>query len=510
MATPPPTILARTAAGAGWMIAWRFTSRLLGVASTLVLLRLLTPGDFGLVTLAFSFTAAAEAFTTLGIEVQLIRSRDPRPALYDTAFTLNVLRALLVAAAIAAGSLPVADWFGEPRLREVLITIALHILIRGCANVRTVAFDRDLRFNMVFLVQVVPRLVQVIAGVVLAVVLRSYWALILGIMASSVTTLVFSYALIPVRPRPTLSAWRELLSVSVWTWAFNVLTVFRDRMEMFVIGRAFDVIKAGIYAVAHEFATLPLSEVMSQIGNVSMPGLAATVRASGAGHAAVAFRRILALAVLLSVSMGVGMSLVAGPFVALALGPRWEEVAPLTAIIAVLVVPMGPGLVAAALLTAHGRLRSICAVTALAAALRAGIVLAVTRRYGLAGIATGMGAVVALEAALLLALACRVAALTPWGLAAVCWRPVVAAAAMVAALRWAGLAWLPPPERAGEAALALLAAVSLGAAVFAGSSALLWVAAGRPASAEQDLLLILRRLLAGLGTRLRPQEGGRG
>jgi len=145
MASTQPSILARTAAGAGWLIVLRVTLRLIGVATTLVLLRLLTPADFGIVTMAFSFTSAAEAVTAFGTEVQLIRSRDPSPALYDTAFTLNVLRSLAVALVVAGGSGPVAAWLGEPRLREVLIAIAMHILLKGCGNVRTVLFTRDLR-----------------------------------------------------------------------------------------------------------------------------------------------------------------------------------------------------------------------------------------------------------------------------------------------------------------------------------------------------------------------------
>jgi lipopolysaccharide exporter len=502
MASTQPSILARTAAGAGWLIVLRVTLRLIGVATTLVLLRLLTPADFGIVTMAFSFTSAAEAVTAFGTEVQLIRSRDPSPALYDTAFTLNVLRSLAVALVVAGGSGPVAAWLGEPRLREVLIAIAVHILLKGCGNVRTVLFTRDLRFDRVYLLQVVPRLAQAGVGIVLAVVLRSYWALVLGIMASSVTGLVLGYGLVPIRPRPTLSAWRELLSVSVWTWGINVATVLRDRTEMFVIGRAFGVVKAGLYAIAVEFATLPVSEVVGQIGHATMPGLAAAARVHGTGHAAAAFRRILTLVILLSVAMGLGMSLVAGPFVALALGPRWAEAAPLIAMIAPLLVLMGLGHVAAALLTARGQLRTICAITALAAALRAATVIAVTSRFGLAGIAIGMGALVALEAVLLLALACRGVALTLRRLAAVFWRPAVAGAVMVAALFWAGLAWLPPSEPAGEAALDLLAAVSLGAVVYTAAAALLWAASGRPEGAERDLLLLLRNLGA-LAARLR-------
>lgn len=502
MVSSEPSVLTRTAAGAGWLIAWRVCHRVFGLTSTLVLLRLLTPADFGLVTLAFSFTAAAESFAALGVEVQLIRSRDLRPALYDTAFTINLLRGLLIAGVVATGSGPVAAWFNEPRLSEVMLALALHSLFMGCINIRLVAFQRELRFSRVFLAQFVPRLAQFVVGIVLAVVLRSYWALIAAILTWSATMLVFGYLLIPVRPRLTLVAWRELLSVSVWIWLTNVAFVFRDRTEMFMIGRVFGVIKAGIYAVALEFASLPMSEVVGQIAGATMPGLAAGMRAHGDGHTALVFRRIFAIAIMLSASMGVGVSLVSGPFAALVLGPRWAETAPLMMIIGILIVPMGPGLVAGALLTARGQMQLLFAITSAAALLRASLVTAVTSRHGLAEVAAGMGSIVIIEAAALIASASRSVGMTLSGVAAATWRPLLSTLLMIGVLHWAGLAWLPPPARAGEAAVLLVSAAALGAAVFAAASALLWLAAGRPAAAELDLLLLLQRSLAGLTARV--------
>ena len=94
------SILSRTALGAGWVVAWRMLTRVLGLISTLILVRLLAPADFGLVALATSFALALDACLSIGVEDQLVRSNNPRPALYHTAFTLNLFRCLAVAALI--------------------------------------------------------------------------------------------------------------------------------------------------------------------------------------------------------------------------------------------------------------------------------------------------------------------------------------------------------------------------------------------------------------------------
>lgn len=505
--TPEPTILARTARGANWMIAWRLANRVLGLVSMLVLLRVLAPEDFGLITLAFSFSQALETFTAVGVEAQIIRSRNAGRDLYDTGFTFNALRATLLAALVVASSGPVAAWFGEPRLRTLLLAIALHVFLKGIGSIRTVAFQRDLAFHKVFLLQMVPRLVQIVANILFALLLRTYWAIVIGTLAWSVTSLVLGYAMAPHRPRLTFAAWRELLGVSVWTWLINLATVLRDRVEMALIGRSFGTVQAGLFSIALELAALPVTELVSPISQVAMPGFAAGIREHGMGQAGMAFLRVTALAFLLAVPMGAGTSLVSGSFVALAIGERWAEAAPLMAVMALLLVPTAPGLIAGALLTARARLRMLCAITAVAAVLRAGLAVAVTRHFGLMGIALGMGLLMAAENAALVLTACRTGQVPLGRVLGTLWRPLGAALVMIAALQAAGLAWAPFPASALAAAETLAVTSLLGAAVFVSALAGLWWLAGRPEGGETDALLMGRRTLAGLAARLSRSSG---
>ncbi len=505
--TYEPTILARTARGANWMIAWRFINRVLGLVSMLVLLRILAPEDFGLITLAFSFSQALETFTTLGVDAQIIRSRNADRDLYDTGFTFNALRSALLAAIVALGSGPVAAWFGEPRLAPLLLAIAAHVFVKGIGSIRTVAFQRDLAFHKVFILQMVPRLVQIVANIAFALLLRNYWAIIIGTFAWGISGLVLGYVMAPYRPRLTVVAWRELLGVSVWTWLINVAVVLRDRTEMAIIGRSFGAVAAGLYSIAGELAALPITELVSPIAQVAMPGFAAGLREQGISLAGAAFLRVMALAVLLAVPMGVGTSLVSGPFISLVVGQRWTDAAPLMALVAFAAIPVAPGLIGNALLTAQARLRTLCAVTAAAAMLRAGLAIIVTRHHGLMGIAIGASVLVLFENLVLVHAAGRASGVTLRRLLKATWRPVVAAGVMVLVLMAAGLAWLPPPPVALEGATALLGASTLGAAAFVTALGALWLLSGRPQGAETDALLMGRRSLAGITARLGRRGG---
>src|ERR1700684_2746347 len=112
----PESLLIRTARGAGWVMAWRLGMRILGLVSTLVLVRLIQPADFGIIALATSFMQTLDGMLTLGTEEAVIREATPGQSFYDTAFTLNLLRGASVTLLVAALAWPAAGFFGDPRL----------------------------------------------------------------------------------------------------------------------------------------------------------------------------------------------------------------------------------------------------------------------------------------------------------------------------------------------------------------------------------------------------------
>ena len=88
------TILERTVRGAGWVIGWRMVTRGLGLVSTLILVRLLAPADFGAVALVMTIAQGLDQISSVGVEQAIIRADRPTRKLYDTAFTINVMRGL--------------------------------------------------------------------------------------------------------------------------------------------------------------------------------------------------------------------------------------------------------------------------------------------------------------------------------------------------------------------------------------------------------------------------------
>lgn len=504
-ATPGGSILARTARGAGWVVAWRMLTRILGLCSTLVLARLLAPADFGLVALATGFAIALDVSLSMGVEDQIVRTRNPRRALYDTAFTLNLIRCVSVAIMIAAAAWPAAQFFNEPRLFEVLLALAFSALVNGATNIGVVDFRRELSFEKEFKLQLAPRLAGIIVCISAAWLLQSHWALVIAILVNRFGNIAMSYVMHPYRPRLSLEAWRELVGISFWSWTISIASVVRDRADSIVIGRQLGPASFGVYAVAAEVASAPTTEMVEPICRACMPGFAATLRTDDPQAVTNSYLRIIGMMALLTLPAGLGISLVSGPVVALAFGQAWLEAAPIMAILGVACMMSVAGNVSAAMLSARAALRTMLVITLAMGALRVALLLILVPKHGLVGGAIAAGIATVSEHLALMGCVLWLLRISPLRLFRVVLRPALAVTVMAATLWGVGLGWTAPPASEGAALVVLAAAIPLGAVAYAAALLLIWVIAGRPAGAESDMLAMLRRVLAGrrrFGTRV--------
>jgi O-antigen/teichoic acid export membrane protein len=480
--TDPDTLLARTVRGAGWVLAWRWGMRVLGLVSTLVLVRLLRPADFGLVALATGFTQTIDGMLVLGTEEAVIRESAPARSFYDTAFTLNLLRGLFVTLLVAAAAYPAASFFGDVRLGPVLLFVAVLPVLDGLSNIGAVDFRRDFAFHKEFAMMVLPKLGGILTAIVAAVLLRSYVAMLCGMAVNRTLRVVMTYVMHPYRPRLTLRAWRGLVGYSVWTWVLSLAVLLRDRCDTLLLGRLSGPAALGVFSVGAEVAALPTTDLIEPLCRASFSGFAA------ARHAGVAvgetWLRLMGSAALLSLPAGVGLALVAGPLVQVAFGPNWLAAVPVLRILALAGTLTVFGQLSLHLMSAHALLGRLVGITLTAALMRVALLAALIPPFGLTGAALAAAVAIALEQALTVGAALRRFRVGPAAFLAVVWRPAVASAGMAAVV------WLAPASRGPVAAL--IGDGAAGALVYAGLLLALWQAAGRPAGAEADSLRLLR------------------
>ena len=369
----------RIAAGAGWLYGYRWLERLLDFMAILVLARLLSPSDFGLVAIAASFVTIIEGLSAFDVNKALIRIRDEARQLYDSAWTLSALRGI-GAAVIMVSVIPFVT---DDQIAAMLAALALSPLMSGLANPRFVMFERDLVYSRLAVLTLGAKVVSVSVTLLLAIIYRSYWSLVIGMLAGTLMSLILSYALRPYRPRVCFARFADIFAFSGWLSLTSIVTTLSMETDKIIVGRLLGVADAGLYFMTQRIGVLPTRELISPLQRILFPSF------SELTHDTNRLRRVVRESVNVLGSLGLpagfGFALVANDFVPLALGSQWTPIVPLLTVL----VPY-LGLRASLSMTlpcvmALGRTRLLLGVSLLYGLVHLPAFIAATALFGLAG-----------------------------------------------------------------------------------------------------------------------------
>ncbi len=485
-------LASKTIIGAAWLFGWRMVSRSLGLVSTLILARLLVPGDFGIVAMATAFSAAVDALSELGLQDALVRRVSDDRRLFDTAFTLQAGRALVTSLIVAASAPAVSWWFNEPRLTPVLLVVAVASLVGGGENIGIVEFRRAMRFDMQVRLLFVPRLLQVAITIPMALLLQSYWALLVGIVVSRVARTTMTYVVHPYRPRLRIAGWRELAGFSFWTWAACAASLVWDRVDPFVLGPVFGPAQLGLYLLAAELAVLPVTEVVAPAADALFAAFASAQKRGGSSvhHAPL----VAATLMMCIMPLTITISCASGYVVAALLGPKWVAANMLVAILAWLCVFSPLSYVCGAVLVANNYVRRNFFARALMSVIKLVVLLsAVAVTDSLTAIAAAITLCVALESTAYMLLLRGLGGVRLRSMVGPVTRMLLATSLVVLFLHQAGMAW---QDVAMPSLPALFHGALIGLVVTVLYSVLIlafWQLAGRPAGPEARLLELVDR-----------------
>lgn len=477
----------RIARGAAWMVGLRFADRGVGFLSTIVLARLLVPADFGLVALAMAMMAAVAVFGEFGLELALIQNQRAERHHYDTAWTLGLLRGLSATVIIALLAAPLAGFFEDPRLENIILVLAVTPLLESLNNIGTVAFRKDLTLDKEFIFRIVPRVAGVVITITFAFAWQNYWALIIGTLSGKALRVALSYFMHSYRPRLSLVAWREIMHFSKWIIVIGIATFANRKVGTFFIAKFLDAASVGIYSIANQISNMAAAELIAPIKQVLFPGYAQIA------HDVAALRRAFidayGILVLVALPVAIGIGLTAEYYVPLLLGPRWMGAVPL---IEILVISGGLRSLSShvrpvylAMNRPHlGAYASVGRAIVFLPMLYFGLV-----EYGLIGaaIAHAIAQIAVLFGSLYYMH--RLLGLSVADLLQASWRALSACLLMIAAI--VALKVYPPVQGDGVMVDFILLALSVatGVVVYAGADLLLWWCSRRPAASSEGYLI---------------------
>lgn len=477
------------------MMLLRLSDRSIGLVSTVILARVLTPADFGLVAIAMTVVALIELMSAFGFDTALIQRQQVDRRHYDTAWTFNVLFGVTSSLLLLVLAYPAAHFYNDDRLVAILVALSISPLAQGFENIGTVAFRKELNFRKEFAYMFSKRLAAFLVTISFALYFRSFWALVLGTITGKLFSLWISYRLHPFRPRLSLAASHDLLRFSKWLFLSNLVLFLQTRADGFILGRTVGSHVLGLYTMASEIAIMPATELVAPINRAAFPLYARL--APGLPAFRKKFRDVFGIICLVGIPAAVGVVSVAPVLVPVMLGSQWLEAIPLLQLFAI------SGLMGAlqsnlfVVILALGRPKANTLINLATVCVHFPLLFVASLKYGALGAAWVHVLVsIAVQAPLHLAF-CQLTQgrLSEYIFALV--RPSLAAAAMAAGI-WAMHIFIFPAYAFGPVT-SLIACVGIGALTYILAELAFWVLAGKPEDSAERI--VLDRALALLSRR---------
>jgi lipopolysaccharide exporter len=480
-------IRGRMALGAVWMVSFKMLERGLGLISMLILARLLLPEDFGIVAMATSLIALLELFAMFGMDTALIQRANATPEHFNSAWTLNLLAGTAIATMMLICAWPAAFFYHQPRVTAVICALAIGAVLQGAENIGVVNFRKEMRFDREFRFLITKKLLGFAIVIPLAFALRSYWALVLGTVLGRACGLTLSYIVHPYRPRPSLSAVRDLMHVSKWLILQNLISFLRDRSSDFVVGRLAGPASLGAFSVSAEISAMPGTELVAPINRAVLPAYVKLAQDLPALRRE--YLSVMGMIALLAVPTVAGFAASAPFIVLLVLGPKWVGAALLIQVLAFFSIATVLQSNAYAVFLALSRPEVFVKINGIHVAILLPLIIGLTYTFGVIGAAWAYVGAATVMLPVNVVFITRHLGLRRTEFVANLWRPLLAATLMYIGVRLFGPPLPVTALPSAQAAASLFTCVGLGVPFYVLAGLILWLLAGRPEeSAETQVL----------------------
>ena len=486
----PTDLAGATAKAAFLLVAGKWIDRVLGLASLLIVARLLAPQDFGTSALAMSFVGICATLTELNTTALLIQTPSVTPALLRTAWTISVLRGIAVAALLLLIAPLAASISGEPKIEPVLHVLAIVPLASGLQNVKVALLERDLTYIPILAISIFTKISTTIVAVLYALEYGDYWAIVYANVAGSLISMAAGYVVRPWAPRLGLSEWRRVFHFSGWLTGSSIAMALASRMDAIILSRSDGISAVGTYQMSRELSVLPNAEIAQPVRRALLPAISKLAGDEQRWKSSVLESLSIVTSVVFPIS--IGAALVIPAILPAVLGEQWLlAVGPLQILLiegALQVLGGATGLA----FVSKGDTRTVFNNSMVFAMLRLPIFVAGATLADLQGAVAACLTARLLYTGVLLRSLERSAKIDRSDVALSVFRPIFSAFAMVLVTRL-----VTGEIHVATGALSVAMTVLVGAATYTSCHYVLWTSQSRPRGIERRALDLMQRWTSG-------------
>ena len=294
----------------GWISGSFAVQQILRLASNIALAWLLAPALLGTMLLINTLRTGGELLSDVGIGQSVVHNRRGlEPVFLDTAWTIKIIRGLILFAIAVAASGAIASLYDEPALADYLPLAALIFVITGLTSPARFVLQKRLEVKRLALFDLLVSVASVAIHIALALVTPTIWALIGGLLLSGLVSCLGSFFLAPglrYRLRIERLAFREIVHFGKWIFFASLVYFLAMNFDRLYLADAIPFAVLGIYGIARTFSDT-VTEVFQRMGNLMIfPRVAAAEERRGALRAKISpLRRMVVAASAAALAVGV-------------------------------------------------------------------------------------------------------------------------------------------------------------------------------------------------------------
>lgn len=313
----------QTLAGVGWTALAQIGRQAFQFVISVILARLLTPHDFGLVGMIIVFTGFASLFSEMGFSSALIQREKLDERHYSSVFWVNLFVSFCLTVLLIAASPAIAGFYKEPILASLTVLISLNLVIGSLSMVQYAILSRNMNFRGIAIIDIITMIIAGIAAVILA--LRGYgvWSLVWQMLMVSFAKVLLIWRMTGWHPRWIFdkAAVKELIGFSSNLLGFNMINYWSRNADNLLIGKFIGIAELGIYNRAYSFMLLPVNQISRVLSKVMMPALSRLQ--DNRPKVKDVYLRTIAMIAFITFPLMFGLMVVAKHFILFLYGPKW-------------------------------------------------------------------------------------------------------------------------------------------------------------------------------------------
>lgn len=318
------TLKQKAVKGVLWSTVERFSVQGVQFLIMIVMARLLTPHDYGIIGMLAIFLAVSQSLIDSGFSQALIRKQDRTEVDNCTVFYFNIVISTLLYVILYVSAPFVADFYDTPLLCPVMRVVCFGIIFNSLAVVQRAQFTISIDFKTQAKATLTAAITSGVIGIAMAYRGFGVWSLVTQQLLNLGINTGLLWLFSRWRPRLMYSwkSFRELFAFGSKLLASGMLDTIYRNIYPIVIGKLFSASSLGHYTRAHQFSEFPSSNLTGIIQRVTYPVLCEIQ--DDDGRLSSIYRRFLKLSAFVIFPLMVGLSSVAQPFVSIMLGSKWD------------------------------------------------------------------------------------------------------------------------------------------------------------------------------------------